>query len=1249
MNEHTKILELLGFSLQNGANDVYHRTINGYVISCDLANNKINYGTSIICHRKTTSNFSQSENLVILECIIRLLEKGYHPKNIELEKSWNLGHKGKGFLDILVKDQQDNTLFMIECKTWGDEFNKEKNKTFKDGGQLLSYFRQDKRAKALCLYASTIKNNKIHFTNEIIDTNELHGENEIEIFDSWRKSFLPKGIFESHVHLYQFKTIGLTYSDLEDLERSDGKTIFNQFAEILRRHVVSDKTNAFNKIFNLFICKIKDEDQKYNRLDEELLFQYKVGETYEGLIDKLKQLYKEGLQDYIQIIVPYISREELQNSTLSDAKIDEILYYRESQEFSFKDVYNKETFEDNTEIVKEVVELLQKYKIKYAGKQQHLGDFFELLLNTGIKQESGQFFTPIPLARFICKSLPIESIIKTKNDNKEIHFLPYVIDYASGSGHFITEMMDEIDGYVNAIKESDIKGGRKAVEEFNRNKNYIAWAKQYIYAIEKDYRLVKISKIASFLNGDGDANVMSGDGLAPFINDKYQGVLRTREDRKENDVFDVIVANPPYSVSGFKKSSFKEYDKLRLNPNQYFELYNNLTDQSSEIECLFIERAKQILKTGGVAGIILPVSILTNGGIYEKTREIIFKNFMIKGILSLGSNAFMATNTRTIILFMQKRSINDYASIESEVNKFFTSGLMDVAVGNIHNAFSSYVKHVYEGLTFDNYCNFLNGVIVEHEIVREYSNLNISEIKEIEKQKVIYFILTFTQKIIFANSGEKEIEKEFYGFDFSNRRGHEGINIYKDDGGCLLSKLYNENDLLDKSKLNRYILKSFENYDNLDKEVRDIQDSESHPLKGHIFHLRLSDLMTFDVNIFDKSINLNKSTNFKIETKWGLESLQNIVNSPILSGNSAPQDHAYFKGEQTYPFIRAGNLNFIDSFGLIIPDRKSYVNHSAINDLKLELFDDGCILFPKSGRSISTNNIGILREKSYVVNHLAILKIDNPITRKYVFYFLKSIGISRIAKNQSDYLTMNIDEINNFKIPLPSLNVQEDIINEIMILETAQENAKKLIVKNEKRIHDICNVNTRKEKISRLSKMIKRGKSAKYGKSSIQIIKSGQVRGLFNFDFTRKHYVEEGFILDDRKLEYGDILINSTGVGTAGRVNIFTLNSESSYVVDSHITIVRLNQNMALPEYVLYQLWHFGFANIEKLANGQSGQIELSPDAISNIYIPIPPLIEEQQIIVDQIMQLRKEIDNANLILSNSSYQIDNILDNYLK
>ena len=151
--------------------------------------------------------------------------------------------------------------------------------------------------------------------------------------------------------------------------------------------------------------------------------------------------------------------------------------------------------------------------------------------------------------------------------------------------------------------------------------NPFDWAYDFVYGIEADYRLVKTAKVSCFLNGDGLANVIHADGLDHFQKSTdYKGKLKevSKDDPKDNGVFDVLVANPPYSVSAFKNTL--------KNGEESFDLYNRLTDDSSEIECLFVERTKQLLKTGGWAGVILPRSILSNSGsVITDAREIISK------------------------------------------------------------------------------------------------------------------------------------------------------------------------------------------------------------------------------------------------------------------------------------------------------------------------------------------------------------------------------------------------------------------------------------------------------------------------------------------------------------------------------------------------------------------------------------------------------------------------------------------------
>lgn len=175
---------------------------------------------------------------------------------------------------------------------------KERNNMIEDGGQLFSYLVQEKETKLLILYSSNFQN-EIELTAEAIDCNSLKGSNNQEIFDSWDKSFILESIFAENSTLYFSQKRNLLKKDLKELDQETGRGLFNSFAEILRRFAVSDKSNAFNKIFNLFVCKIYDKDIKNS--NEELDFQWKINDNYRTLIDRLSNLYTKGVKDYLQI------------------------------------------------------------------------------------------------------------------------------------------------------------------------------------------------------------------------------------------------------------------------------------------------------------------------------------------------------------------------------------------------------------------------------------------------------------------------------------------------------------------------------------------------------------------------------------------------------------------------------------------------------------------------------------------------------------------------------------------------------------------------------------------------------------------------------------------------------------------------------------------------------------------------------------------------------------------------------------
>ena len=85
-------------------------------------------------------------------------------------------------------------------------------------------------------------------------------------------------------------------------------------------------------------------------------------------------------------------------------------------------------------------------------------------------------------------------------------------------------------------------------------------------------------------------------------------------------------------------------------------------------------------------------------------------------------------------------------------------------------------------------------------------------------------------------------------------------------------------------------------------------------------------------------------------------------------------------------------------------------------------------------------------------------------------------------------------------------------------------------------------------------------------------------------------------------VEENDLLINSTGDGTIGRVAVY--NRWFPAVVDGHITIVRF-KDADLAWYVAaYLLSEEGQNQLYRYINGSSGQVEIYPQDIARVWIP---------------------------------------------
>lgn len=160
-------------------------------------------------------------------------------------------------------------------------------------------------------------------------------------------------------------------------------------------------------------------------------------------------------------------------------------------------------------------------------------------------------------------------------------------------------------------------------------------------------------------------------------------------------------------------------------------------------------------------------------------------------------------------------------------------------------------------------------------------------------------------------------------------------------------------------------------------------------------------------------------------------------------------------------------------------------------------------------------------------------------------------------------------------------------------------------------------------------KNVKRGKSPTYsdkGRALVFAQKCNVKTGGIN--------IELALHLDDTKLakypeeEYmqdADIVVNSTGTGTMGRVGLFRDTDrigDMPIVPDSHVTVVRFG-NVSTALYMYYYL-KSQQEYLEENGDGSTNQKELKPLTIMNLLVPLPPLAEQERIVakLDKLLPL---------------------------
>lgn len=1267
----------------------------GFNLSYNCGAGTFDYPDGVDLDRSTTQDNHQKESYVVFLCVAQLFAIGYKPNQIKLEGENYKGNK-KGFCDILVKDNNGDEYLIIECKTAeiiqkkDDEFRKHWAKTLRNGDQLFRYFNTYRKAKYLCLLAADFpeyrkedgtKANKFEFIYHLISLidneaylqsnpalhsfqqqREEQGGSE-DFFNVWKKTYKQdystRGLLEKGVEAFNIGKENYNLDSLDTVNEYSLQKKYNDFAVILRKYTISSHENAFDKLVNLFLSKIIDE--KYN--SNELTFLWK-GAAYDddfSLQDRLNVLYRQGMMEFFKDEVTYIENQQIEaafdflTSKADEGKETIKRYFRQlkyfnNNPFAFLDVHNEDLFYKNAVILKDVISMLQGIHLTKHDNNQFLGDLFEGFLNKGVHQSEGQFFTPIPIVRFLVSSLPLQNIIEKGSA------IPRVIDYACGAGHFLTEYARQIKSLV----------AKEALQQYY----------EQIVGIEKDYRLSKVSQVAAFMYGM--------DGIRIHFSDALKNIPEIKEHS-----FDILVANPPYSVSGF-------LDTLEDEEQQHYSLgkFVSNPEKNNSIETFFIERASQLLAPGGVAAIIVPPSILTKGNLYMRTRELLLENFDVVAICCFGKNTFGQTNTSTITLFLRRKNLepNLAKHLKNRIEAWFSGNMDD----DDFYKDSSLLEAYFERMNFlrEDYIALMRGELTESfmemEMVQDYikalnvpkiggnssatalaidarkvreeaqkfvgsqdysnltqegrktaiTNYQLRFIRAIEKEKLYFFLLAASnpQSVLVVDAPEnKDDEKKFLGYEWSNRKGAEGIHYLntgkmekakQDDEDAeddtinqilsvddINTPLFNPKDLFDCQKINTFIRCNYTNNENF--TIPDV-------FAGNIHQYNLTDMLEFNVVEFDKVFNTKVAYKVNFDSKY-----ERIALNKIVLINPSKKEVTEMTPDTLVSFV---DMPSVSEQGYIAekvdrPYREVKTGgytYFAENDIIIAKITP-CMENGKCAIATGlTNGIGFGSTEFHV------FRCSESILNVYLYHLLNTDVVRFYAQKNMTGSSghRRVPELfySSMEIPLPPKEIQSKIGEECEAIDSKRVEYLHQIEEAESSIiTHLSNIHGEEVRLSSIFSLSSGKLLSKKNRieGNIPVYGGNGVTGFHNQSF-----VDADTIVIGRVGEY------------CGSVH---LTDKPAWITDNAL-YVREYKMDAVPKYILYALRRL---NLNQYAN-RTGQPNISQSSIANVLM-VMPSIADQVRIVKEIEKFEIQINEARSFIESSSAKKQEILDKYLK
>jgi type I restriction enzyme S subunit len=360
-------------------------------------------------------------------------------------------------------------------------------------------------------------------------------------------------------------------------------------------------------------------------------------------------------------------------------------------------------------------------------------------------------------------------------------------------------------------------------------------------------------------------------------------------------------------------------------------------------------------------------------------------------------------------------------------------------------------------------------------------------------------------------------------------------------------------------------------------------------------------------------------------SKWTSCTVQELVDrdeAEVKTGPFGTQLHASDYVDAGIPVINVRNIGF----GGIRPEKLEYISEETAKRLSSHLLKPKDIVFGRKGAVERHVFIQNGQDRWFQGSDCLRLRVTgSSVDPRYVSYSFLSEDHKSWMMNQCSHgatmASLNQDIVKRIPLLLPPLETQRKIASILSAYDDLIENNTrriKILEEMARMIYREWFVNFRfpgheqvkmvdsllgmipegweVKLLGEVCSVIKRGVSPKYNDSSESIVINQKCIRDFRLSLkdSRKHNSK---VPAEKYLVQGDVLINSTGVGTLGRV-AQVLQDIKDCTADSHVTIVRPKESVDA-DFLGLQLFDLqGY--FESLGQGATGQTELGRESIAN-------------------------------------------------